>query len=302
MDANDDESKDEMDTDTRLALLASFLEPATFSNEEYLSALAEAGGDVQRAAEALLVPRVKSAGKRKAGTSLSSWFPKKRNTTIPLVQRQSGKASDRVDDSSDTDASRDGWPAPERVPSSSAEWSKLLKPADGTTTAKKKNLPQPALLLTTQSAVDKHQLPLSLLGSPLPPSLASALYLQLMEESEQWQPNRFYLAGKWVESPHTVTMYRRKGDDGYTTGQGERYYYSGTELNHPKEYPDLLARAADIVEAAVNANLAQKNRYPLEWRGRWRANVCGCNRYDGAGSGVGWHADQLTCESVSEYE
>lgn len=33
----------------------------------------------------------------------------------------------------------------------------------------------------------------------------------MMDESETWERNRFYLAGKWVESPHTVCHYSRNG-------------------------------------------------------------------------------------------
>jgi len=47
----------------------------------------------------------------------------------------------------------------------------------------------------------------------------------------------------------------------------------------------MLAKAAEIVEDAVNGSLDKRKRFPLEWAGRWRANVCGANRYDGAGSG-----------------
>lgn len=46
--------------------------------------------------------------------------------------------------------------------------------------------------------------------------------------------------------------------------------------------PPELEKAALLVEDAVNEYLDSVPRYPLEWRGRWRANMCGANRYDGA--------------------
>ena len=80
-----------------------------------------------------------------------------------------------------------------------------------------------------------------------------------MDESDKWERNRWYLAGKWVESPHTTTVYARKGggygerDEGeYAAGETEtsrserrqdgagqegaqaRYFYSGTELGTPQ--------------------------------------------------------------------
>lgn len=63
-----------------------------------------------------------------------------------------------------------------------------------------------------------------------------------------------------------------------------------------KDYPALLKAAADQIEPVVNDALSRRKRYPLEWAGQWKASVCGANRYDGANSGVGWHADQLTCK------
>lgn len=37
-----------------------------------------------------------------------------------------------------------------------------------------------------------------------------------------------------------------------------------------------------MVEDAVNRYLDGVPRYPLEFKGRWRANACAANRYDGA--------------------
>ena len=75
-----------------------------------------------------------------------------------------------------------------------------------------RSIPQKALHLTSQSAIDAHNLPLSFLQSPLSPSLASALYLTMMRESEAWEKHKWYLAGKWVESPHLMSGYRRAQD------------------------------------------------------------------------------------------
>lgn len=52
-----------------------------------------------------------------------------------------------------------------------------------------------------------------------------------------------------------------------------------------QDYPELLRLAADMIEPVVNASLAARERYPLEYAGEWRANFCGANRYDGASSG-----------------
>ncbi len=224
--------------DTKIALLASLLEPATFPISEYLEALAFAHGDVAKAAECLLLPRVKSNGKRKSGTSIESWLGRKRGKTInEVIEAQEIAADSRVNAKSPLKAKP------------STDLLSVLRHTSPTKPVKAKTLPQPALLLTSQASIDAQKLPVTLLQSPLSPSFASALYLALMEESEKWDRNRWYLAGKWVESPHTATVYARKGggygeqearDDGSAEaaaagGEGKpRYFYSGTELGTPK--------------------------------------------------------------------
>ena len=291
------------DGDTKVALLVSLLEPATYPISEYLDALVAANGDVAKAAEALLLPRVKSVGKRKAGTSIDSWLGRKTGKTL-------------LEDAHHSDApvvvSR--LPASPSKAGSPVDLLSLLRQSSPTKPLKTKSLPQPALLLTSQASIESNNIPITLLQSPLSPRLASALYLALMEESEQWERNRWFLAGKWVESPHTSTVYARKGG-GYGEPEGEesdigngeeketgnhksRYYYSGTELGAPKvnrlalfgadvmqDYPILLRHAADLIEPVVNAAIRSRARYPFESAGDWKANVCGANRYDGANSG-----------------
>jgi len=208
---------EEEDTDTKLAILASLLEPATYPFEDLLEALQGSDGNVGQAAEAILLPRVKSAGKRKAGTSLESWLGKKR---APPVNDDPPKV---------TTSRKEG-----------VNLSDHLKQP----TEKPKSVPRPPIHLAFQSAIDAHDLPLSILRSPLSPSFASALYLAMMEESETWDRNRFYLAGKWVESPHTVCHYSRdpaatgtteaveKGEEVLDGKEGQKatYMWSGQEI------------------------------------------------------------------------
>lgn len=331
--------------DTQLAILASLLEPASYPVLELSEALRDNKGDVAAAAEALLLPRVKSSGKRKAGTSLESWLGKKRGSEAVKQQVEV--------DLTESSPSRRSLPATtSSTPPKPLKNAFTLLTSTSTSSAspapKSKAPARPAIPLATQSAIDAHSLPLTLLKSPLSPALASALFLALMQESEEWERHRWFLAGRWVESPHTsANFYRRRGGYGQSgmredglhmedeeehlaprveeekgialesekkragsssvappdakTGGSKvaegRYYYSGSELFPPKPYPNLLHRAAELIEPVVNASLRAHSRHPLEYAGEWRANVCGANRYDGAAIGVGWHADQLTCMS-----
>ncbi len=227
--------------DEKIALLVSLLEPASFPIEDYAAALKTAGGDVQIAAEALLLPRVKSSGKRKAGTSLESWLGKKRTTdvaaTAPASPRRALERASPERGGAPCPPSRSGIDAVSApVSSTSALESEaalardmkpkkdafaILRSSSGPSAdlgvvggSKTKSAPQPALRLGTQQQLDSHGLPLTLLASPLSPALASALYLAMMEESEaKWERTRWYLAGRWVESPHTTHMYASDGAD-----------------------------------------------------------------------------------------
>ncbi|WWC68770.1 uncharacterized protein I206_102705 [Kwoniella pini CBS 10737] len=296
---------DEEDTDTKLALLSSLLEPISIPFEQLLETLNEFDGDVAKAAEALLIPKVRNAGKRKAGASLSSWL-KKPKTEI------SGTSKSEVIDFNETDeepfkslkreyevvesqvGEKIDNPSKISLPVTNVDLLSILRGPSNTTLPKVKTGPQPPITLATQKSIDAHGLPITLLESPLPPSLASALYLELMEESENWYHNEFYLAGKAVKSPHTVQMYKYPNPKSNAWKEGVKYWYSGTSMNNIADYPPLLRKAADLIEKSVNESLNKRKRFELEWAGDWKANCCGTNRYDGAKSSVGWHADQLT--------
>jgi hypothetical protein len=234
--------------DAQIAFLASLLEPATFSTEEYVAALQNSAGDVQLAAEELLLPRVKSAGKRKAGTSLESWLGRKRGgngrggpkevepvADVDVDLKRSVLLATKDEESVKPARDQDN-PTKPRVDA----FSVLLNPTSQPKNPKAKATPQPAVRLATQAQIDSVGLPLTNLTSPLSPSLASALYLTMMEESEKWERNRWYLAGRWVESPHTLTSYARGPGREKETGDPDfsekakkqnegKYYYSGTE-------------------------------------------------------------------------
>jgi hypothetical protein len=213
----------EDDTDTKLALLASLLEPATFPIEAYVEALSSADGEVGKAAEELLLPRVKSAGKRKAGASLESWLGRKKGT--PASRHDRSEACEQV---AQGDQAVKGEVKPV------TPLSTLLRQPSTPPKIKPKATPQSALNLTSQAAIDAHDLPLTLLSSPLSASFASALYLAMMTESESWPRHRWYLAGRWVESPHLMSGYRR-ADGGFQDEEGKaKYYYSGSELPKPQ--------------------------------------------------------------------
>ncbi|WVQ73680.1 hypothetical protein IAR50_003260 [Cryptococcus sp. DSM 104548] len=290
--SNELESGDQIDTETKIAMLASLVDPSSFSTDQYLQALARSQGDVASAAERLLLPQSTTIlGKRKAGSTLKGWLGQPSGATVDKARKKRTAAVDSTAVNSPAKTSITS-PKPERLDNASLNAFSLLKQAAASkpTSAQPKAQPQGPIYLSSQASIDAQSLPLSIFSQPLPPSLASALYLVMMEESEQWDVNRFYIAGRAMKSPHTTGFYAKR-EGGYGNG---RYFYSGMEQGPAKIYPPILEEAASLVEDIVNKHLEGRRRYPLEWAGKWKANVCGANRYDGAKSSVGWHADQLT--------
>ena len=349
-------ASDTDDSDTQLALLASILEPTVLPLAHLTKALKDSRGDVGRAAEALLLSHGDTKGSgpsrsalvdgtRKEGKgvkgdgSIASWLGKRKHSAGHGDGHASRPSPVQAEPDSPMPASPPTTP-PKRTSGKSSrppvDLMKVLRQPPLQT----KTVPRPAVHLASQSAIDAHGVPLSFLSSPLSPALASALYLTMMRESEKWERHQWYLAGRWVESPHLMSGYQRapKVTPAHDTGHQDadnkethspgsesiplepdanapgagssgpdhtlahgvhddddaQYFYSGAELAKDNTYPHLLSHVADLIEPLVNAHLASRPRYPLEYAGEWRANRCGANRYDGAASGVGWHADQLT--------
>lgn len=206
-------------SDEALVSLIALLEPAAFPLEDYHDALIRAQGDLSRAAELLLVPEASSSSGLKRKRGLQSWLTPTIPTEWAKTPQSSGSPS----------------PSPPRKSvdrgASAASWATLLRNAPPKATGPEKPLrsaPQRALHLATQSAINAHKLPLALLESPLTPAFAAALYHQMLGESPTWPYNKFFLAGREVESNHQSVTYARRGG-GFEFTQGGSYYYTGSK-------------------------------------------------------------------------
>lgn len=200
-------------SDEALAQLASILEPAVYPLEQLGNAIKRAKGDVAAAAEDLLLAGPKPTVTSRPSSSLSDWLGRSDKSVKKRARSE--------------DTLKDPVQVTQQPKRPVADLSKLLK--QPTTLAKPKRPPQPALTLGSQKQIDAHGLPVTLLESPLSPAFASALYLVMMKESEKWESNKWYLAGKRVESPHLMSNYVRDIDGEERKG----YYYSGSEMKPP---------------------------------------------------------------------
>jgi hypothetical protein len=181
--------------------------------EQLGNAIKRAKGDVAAAAEDLLLAGPKPTVTSRPSSSLSDWLGRSDKSVKKRARSE--------------DTLKDPVQVTQQPKRPVADLSKLLK--QPTTLAKPKRPPQPALTLGSQKQIDAHGLPVTLLESPLSPAFASALYLVMMKESENWESNKWYLAGKWVESPHLMSNYVRDIDGEERKG----YYYSGSEMKPP---------------------------------------------------------------------
>ncbi|KAI0810934.1 hypothetical protein BC629DRAFT_1259795, partial [Irpex lacteus] len=180
----------------------------------------------------------------------------------------------------------------------------LLRPPTSTAPKPPK---YPPLTLATPELIAKH-VPCSMHLSVLPPELA--LYYAMIDHSESWQRNKWWLFDRVVESPHRTSFFVRKSTTNSEKDAQEaaQFWYNGRPTPPPDYFPPEMEEACEYVERIVNAELRKRERYPLEWeavKGKegekgekenviWRANVAASNRYEGGSESVGFHSDQLT--------
>ena len=174
------------DTETLIALVSSLLPQYTYSQDVILDALIQSNGDVDHAVEVL---RSKTPTKKQNQSSLDSW-----------LNRPTKKISTRRDPPA---------PAPTTVASSSVNLLSVLRQPPFDAPSKPSRLP--TLTLSTPALVAKHT-PCTLHLSVLSQELACKLFYTLLDASEEWKRNKWWIADRVVESPHLTSFYVRKTD------------------------------------------------------------------------------------------
>ncbi|KAI0341749.1 hypothetical protein BDW22DRAFT_1358610 [Trametopsis cervina] len=334
----------EEDTDTLMALVSSLLDQPVNDQSLLLDALAQSEGNVQHAADMLNKrghgntgctdepqrhklgsPAVKTSTKRKRTIGLDKWLvskdgpmtnpdascsPKKKSR----IQRTPSPAP-RLVESEFVQGSTRSSASPTKVkPVSQTEFMSILRPPNSTERPAKLAPPKlPPLTLGTPALVEKHT-PCTMHLSVLPPELACRLYYAMLDESENWQRNKWWLFDRVVESPHSTSFYIRRSrtEKGDNMKEAAQFWYNGRPTPPPDYFPSAMEEACQYVERVVNAELRKRKPFPLEWGGCpatsddlalepqeedklvWRANVAASNRYEGSAESVGLHSDQLT--------
>ena len=157
----------------------------------------------------------------------------------------------------------------------------VLRDSSGAASGSGSTPPRPAaalppLLLTRPEQVAQHT-PCSLHFGILPAALAERLYRVMLAESKAWERNRWYLADRHVESPHTTAFYSTDPE------ADSAHWYMGRKDHKeiPNGFLPAMEEARQIIEAFVNDYLEKRQRYGLEYDGPWRANVAAANCYKG---------------------
>jgi hypothetical protein len=193
---------DPADNELLLVLVRSLLDgplSASLSEPAILTALADADGSVERAAEALrrggggqgsMPPAARPpTHKRARGSTVADWLEAE---SPPAKLARPQLTSDQLRPPT----------APPATTAPSALARLMAAPSPAAPSKPASSLPP--LLLATSKLLSQHLPCVALPPSPLPPKLASALFCELMEDSQTWTKNQYVIGGRRVESPHTV--------------------------------------------------------------------------------------------------
>lgn len=266
-----------MPRETRLDRLTQLLHPATYTHEQLIQSLRQANQDVAKAAELVLTGAVAKP---------------KPDTRVVCI--------DDSDDDTPCSATRPG--KKRKVMDPAGFMARLTENQEKLAPARKTG-ERPVQLRSMftdpgETTITYSQLPtLTLHRSPIPASLASALFLEMMQEAATYQRHEWFLAGRKVLSPHTSGYYHDGQLEQEDSAASDGYWYAGKKVDPAPRYPSLLGEAAELITPFVNEVLSRRERLKGEYAGEWRASFAAVNHYQGAGSSVGWHADQSTCTS-----
>ena len=227
----------EHDTDLLLAMLSSLLQSPLPSEQTLLDVLVECNGDVQTAAK-LLQPVITAGSSPSSPRNIGSLTP----TTIPLnsrkrkrehtyldrwLQKQSTSEShqllsssaithqtnpsslDIYDSSLSAKNAETSFDSSMSVPKLQINYTSVLRPPLSKGSTIPRQLP---LTLTSPKMVAEHT-PCSLHYSILPQELACSLFYAMMDESESWSRNKWWLFDRLVESPHRTSFFIREGSE-----------------------------------------------------------------------------------------
>lgn len=252
-------SSNENDTDYKLAELTKLLPEADI--ELLLEVLVSCNGDLKSAREILDIPL--------SGVSDTPYIdPVSTSRSIP-VESPSSKIRTQVTLKRFLD----------------------IDEADASFDIKKERLMEKGKPIHIYDPSDVEKLlPCTMHLNVFPKELANNILEYLMEESEEWPKNIFYLFDRKVSSPHKTAFYT----DNQEIFDKKSATYNGNRVKNPLLFNADMSAAKVIVQNIVNREIKKRGLLPYQHPHKWKTDVAICNRYDGPKSSVGFHSDQLT--------
>jgi len=307
-----------MDTDTLIALVFSLLpqNPHIPTQDDIIEALVQSNGKPDEAARLLQSNSMAGPSKKRKRIDLEAWLkpPSKKKADVK------GKVLQKHPDLSTLKFEK-------KKPLSS---SSSKAPTDLMSILRQPPSPQKGpprlapMALSTPELVAENT-PCTLHSSVLPSELACRLFYTMMDASQNWKRNKWWLFDRVVESPHLTSFFARRTDgldDDESWQEAAQYWcdcyscppyrgtniltyrvvcrYNGRMTDPPTQFPPEMEEACRIVEKIVNEEIKKRTRFKQEWGGGtkgdalWRANVAASNCYQGSKESVGFHSDQLT--------
>lgn len=222
----------EADTETLIAMVTSLLTVPHPGQDVILDTLVQRSGDVQ--ATAAFINSAKhtkdnskpTSAKRKAPSSdLSNWLVSSHPTpssSKPLSLKM--RATEQPDAGPGPPAIKDTTYIPSSSPRKPAvDLMSVLRPPPPS----KQSIPRlPPLTLSSPSKVADHT-PCTLHPSVLPPQLACELFYSMMDLSQSWKRNKWWLFDRLVESPHRTSFFVRRTngvDDNESWQEAAQYW------------------------------------------------------------------------------
>ncbi|KAF9102373.1 hypothetical protein BGX29_004687 [Mortierella sp. GBA35] len=145
------------------------------------------------------------------------------------------------------------------------------------------------LILYNPEDVAKH-CPCTLIFNVLDKDLASRLLTVMLEDSETWNRNRWWLFERMVESPHKTSYFAERNDD---MEEVAGWTYNGKKQDPPRRFLPEMEEAKLVVRRVVNELRKQRTIHPYEVQGDWDCNVAAVNHYAHSKESVGFHADKI---------
>jgi len=221
------------DTETLVAIVFSLLpvHEDEFSQDDVMNALIEADGDAEGAAQ--LLRSAPGPSRKRRRVDLDTWLKS------PPRKVQATQNADLL--RSDFTAVR----TPERQTKKKPVSASPKPPVDLMSVLRQPPSPQkgpiqlPPIALSSRDLVAKHT-PCTLHHSVLPADLACQLFYTMVNLSERWKRNKWWLFDRVVESPHLTSFFARKTngiDDDESWQEAAQYWYGLTSSLFPLIHP-----------------------------------------------------------------